>query len=652
MATKNYVQIPTAYLSGSGVVIAATTVTVNSFNDIYGNALTMTDFGDKGYCTVEPDSTNAESFTFTNITTNANGTVTLGGIATSLAKSPYTETSGLVRSHVGGSKVVVTDTVAFFNTFANKVNNETITGLYTFTQNPIGLNPGGITDASTTAIGIARASASPNRTIGTVTITIATPGVLTFATHGLTVNDRIQLTTTGALPTGLSASTTYYVISAGLTANTFQVSATQGGTAINTTGSQSGVHTLIKTTPVAIVDTDTRFAPNNGAVATGSANAFVVTLTPAITAYNKFQVYSFIANFAITGSATVAYNGLAALTFKKLDGATNLISGDIASGMVVQWMYDGTNAVILNPVANNSFTFTDMHGNGIDGDVVISGNTSLTRDMYYNNLTINNTFTLSPKGFRIFVKGVLTCVGTGKIDSNGGAGGVGGVGNTASPASGGTAGAQDYTTGTLPIPKAGLVGASASATLATNGSNGNAVTINLTGNAAAAGGNGAVGTGGLAGGTGGTAGATGTQPVARPYAYTPSYNLYDLIGGTLTRHEIAPTGGSGGSGSGANPVPNYGAGGGGSGSTGGVIWISAKTISTLNVNAVGGAGGNGGAGAGQGQGGGGSGGSGGAIILIYSSGSGIVTNVAGGTGGTGATVGGNGGNGIVYTILV
>lgn len=41
----------------------------------------------------------------------------------------------------------------------------------------------GGTDASTTAKGIARLTASPNVTLGTFTVTIATPGVFTLATH-------------------------------------------------------------------------------------------------------------------------------------------------------------------------------------------------------------------------------------------------------------------------------------------------------------------------------------------------------------------------------------------------------------------------------------------------------------------------------------
>lgn len=74
------------------------------------------------------------------------------------------------------------------------------------------------------------------------TVTIASPGVWTSNGHGLGNGDAVTFTTTGALPTGLTAGTSYYVINTA--ANTFQVAATMGGAAINTSGSQSGVHTI------------------------------------------------------------------------------------------------------------------------------------------------------------------------------------------------------------------------------------------------------------------------------------------------------------------------------------------------------------------------------------------------------------------------
>lgn len=77
------------------------------------------------------------------------------------------------------------------------------------------------------------------------TVTIATPGVFTKTAHGLVEGNIIRLVTTDALPTGLVVDTDYYIIAAGLTANEFQVSATLGGSAVNTSGSQSGTHTYV-----------------------------------------------------------------------------------------------------------------------------------------------------------------------------------------------------------------------------------------------------------------------------------------------------------------------------------------------------------------------------------------------------------------------
>lgn len=93
-----------------------------------------------------------------------------------------------------------------------------------------------------------RVNANPNifdravrLTQQTFTITIAAPGVVTFGTESLPNNTRITLSTTGALPTGLTAGSSYYVV------NGVNLSATFDGAPITTSGSQSGVHSLIVT---------------------------------------------------------------------------------------------------------------------------------------------------------------------------------------------------------------------------------------------------------------------------------------------------------------------------------------------------------------------------------------------------------------------
>jgi hypothetical protein len=80
----------------------------------------------------------------------------------------------------------------------------------------------------------------------TMTVTIAAPGVGTMTGHGFFSGQKCQITTTGALPTGLTASTTYFLHV--IDANTFHFCTSlvnvAAGTYITTTGSQSGTHTL------------------------------------------------------------------------------------------------------------------------------------------------------------------------------------------------------------------------------------------------------------------------------------------------------------------------------------------------------------------------------------------------------------------------
>ena len=76
---------------------------------------------------------------------------------------------------------------------------------------------------------------------GTVTITIASPAVITSSVN-LPNGSSIQLGTTGALQTGLSTNTTYYVVN--VLGTTFNLALTQGGAPINTSGSQSGTQSI------------------------------------------------------------------------------------------------------------------------------------------------------------------------------------------------------------------------------------------------------------------------------------------------------------------------------------------------------------------------------------------------------------------------
>lgn len=92
---------------------------------------------------------------------------------------------------------------------------------------------------------------------GTVTISQAAPAEITYTDHGLLADTPVVFTTTGALPAGLTAGTTYYIKTI-VDADTFTVSATSGGTAITTTDAGSGTHTITITTPTSVTQTNNK----------------------------------------------------------------------------------------------------------------------------------------------------------------------------------------------------------------------------------------------------------------------------------------------------------------------------------------------------------------------------------------------------------
>lgn len=88
-------------------------------------------------------------------------------------------------------------------------------------------------------------------TESTVTVSVATPGVVTWpGGHGLEPGARVMFTPTGGtLPTGLVASSAYYVVPDGLTATKFSVATTPDGDPIITTAAGSATSILATATP-------------------------------------------------------------------------------------------------------------------------------------------------------------------------------------------------------------------------------------------------------------------------------------------------------------------------------------------------------------------------------------------------------------------
>lgn len=305
-------------------------------------------------------------------------------------------------------------------------------------------------------------------------------------------------------------------------------------------------------------------------------------------------------------------------------------------------------------------------GNGVDGDVTISGTTTLTRDMAYNNLTIGASGILITNGFKVFVKGTTTINTGGVIHNDGGNGGTGdnGTSGNGAPINNGGAGGVGGASGTLAggiTGRAGVGGKDANTTADPGVAGSAGLTYSLVTTAGGAGGAGGQGTGGGAGGTAGGAGSAGSAPQVYPADITTGVLMAQFTSDTAIQRLRPATsvGGSGGGGSGHNyngSVYGRGGGSGGSGGTGGIVVLVSKVIiNNGTIRAKGGNGGTGGNGVSNGVGyasgggGAGAGGHGGVVVVAYKtySGSGSI-NVAGGnagvggTGGTGATNGGAG----------
>lgn len=118
-------------------------------------------------------------------------------------------------------------------------------------------------------------------------------------------------------------------------------------------GTSSGTITMsgtIKTANAHVAGSITTRTLNFAADAQASDD-YVITLSPAPTAYTTGMPIYFTANTANTGACTVNVNGLGAKSLKSLhdqDPADSYIE----AGSVVHAVYDGTNFQIMNPDAN------------------------------------------------------------------------------------------------------------------------------------------------------------------------------------------------------------------------------------------------------------------------------------------------------------
>ena len=316
-----------------------------------------------------------------------------------------------------------------------------------------------------------------------------------------------------------------------------------------------------------------------------------------------------------------------------------------------------------------------IFGDGSDGTVIISSNTTLTSDMYYNDLTINSGFTLNTGGYRVFVKGTLTVNGNIGRDGNDGSAGGDGSGQTAGAlGAGGALLANGSLQGSLVGPDGaaggtgvtrsdggGEVGIAGGA--GTNGANAEK-SLGFAGEDGSVGGKGGsltpVGRAGGAAGAGGTGGTLSGTVFNTINTITGAYIMADFEPAAQLLENSASSASGGGGGSGAIQVDasassatsGGGGGSGGTGSSGGIVSIFARII-VIGASGViscnggdGGDGGDAGTGSrtgtstysGSGGGAGGNGGHGGVLVLIYNqlTNSGSITSNGGAAGAIGA----------------
>lgn len=302
-------------------------------------------------------------------------------------------------------------------------------------------------------------------------------------------------------------------------------------------------------------------------------------------------------------------------------------AGDPIVGNIIELMTLTERNATDDEEFKDSMTTPDSgFGNGEDGAVVFSGDTTLTQDIYGTIVTIEEGVILSTAGFRIFANTGIINRGTIRNNGANSAGNATGNGATSGTLGGGGDGA------------AGIAGVGA-----------NAANLNLSaspglGGQGGTGGNGTAGSGG----TGGLILATANlrARLLRPSSIMEGSETDDVTGQAIFQ------GGSGG-GSGSGVIAGFLGGGGGGG--GGFVMIASPKIfigPAALIQAIGGNGGNGG---GLNAGGGGGGG-GGIIALVYSQlrNQGAAT-VAGGNGGTSSgtgTAGASGATGKIVSLTI
>jgi hypothetical protein len=106
----------------------------------------------------------------------------------------------------------------------------------------------------------------------------------------------------------------------------------------------------------------------------GSANAYAIALTPAVTAYAAGQVFHFKAANTSTGASTLNVNALGTKNIKKKNDQ-NIAAGDIEANAIVSVIYDGTSFQMLSQLGTSGMTSFTLTGDSGSNQTIEDGNT-------------------------------------------------------------------------------------------------------------------------------------------------------------------------------------------------------------------------------------------------------------------------------------
>lgn len=196
-------------------------------------------------------------------------------------------------------------------------------------------------------------------------------GTFTITAHGFSDTFRVRVSNTGTLPSELNANTDYYIVNK--TDNTFQLSATRGGSAITYTSAGTGVFTITRYPESSIEFTSGDFDTTNSRInkANSFSNGDKVMLSSTGTLPAEFsdnRIY-YIVNSSATYFSLSLTSGGSAITFQSIGSGTMTITTELS-------VITCTDTIPTNIVNGSTVDFlqTDSGNRILDIDITIPDN--------------------------------------------------------------------------------------------------------------------------------------------------------------------------------------------------------------------------------------------------------------------------------------